>query len=111
MLPAQGQSTTIIIFFLFSSHLVFKNLSFLSTIRVRLIMAMSRTTASALLRTRIAAGRPVTGFPPASAASVAPLLRNHQQVRLQHDGDLGGPGGQEPPPQRPAGADTIKRNW
>lgn len=42
------------------------------------------------------------------AAVATPLRR--MQIRTQMD-DLGGPGGQEKPPSRPAGPDTLKRNW
>lgn len=45
------------------------------------------------------------------AAAATPL--RHTQVRTQMRGkdDLGGPGGQEPPPNSPSGADTLKKNW
>ncbi|OAA41776.1 hypothetical protein NOR_05284 [Metarhizium rileyi] len=36
------------------------------------------------------------------------------QVRhkiIYKDGDLGGPGGQQPPPPRPGGPEAVKRNW
>lgn len=52
---------------------------------------------------------------PASRSSAPHHLRGaaQQQVRTKIQGpdDLGGPGGQEPRPSKPAGPDTMKRNW
>ena len=48
---------------------------------------------------------------PASRAST--LRPGAQQVRTQVRGkdDLGGPGGQQPPPKSPGGPEIVKRNW
>ncbi|KAJ4136385.1 hypothetical protein NW768_003998 [Fusarium equiseti] len=48
-----------------------------------------------------------------------PVVRMPSQIRLAStnpthvhpDGNLGGPGGQQPPPQAPGGPEAIKRNW
>lgn len=48
-----------------------------------------------------------------------PVVRMRSQIRLAStkpthvypDGDLGGPGGQQPPPQAPGGPEAVKRNW
>ncbi|KAH7165709.1 hypothetical protein EDB81DRAFT_754437 [Dactylonectria macrodidyma] len=50
---------------------------------------------------------------PATAPS-APHLRPSQVRFVQHvrdDGDLGGPGGQQPAPSKPGGPEALKRNW
>jgi hypothetical protein len=54
-----------------------------------------------------------------TTAVTAPLRRS--QIRaigakpspghIKDDGDLGGPGGQKPPPQAPGGPEALKRNW
>jgi hypothetical protein len=67
-------------------------------------MAIPRATG--MLRTQIR--RPLVG--------AASPLRSSIQVRAQSgkppDGDLGGPYGQEPPPEKPNGAsDVLQRNW
>lgn len=55
-----------------------------------------------------------TQLRPAAALS-APLLRRAQRrlVATFNAGkeDLGGPGGQQPVPQRPGGPEMLKRNW
>lgn len=51
---------------------------------------------------------------PAAATRTSMLLRNNGvQRRAQTRGpdDLGGPGGQQPPPKNPGGPDAVKRNW
>ncbi|CAM1507891.1 Fc.00g047390.m01.CDS01 [Cosmosporella sp. VM-42] len=51
------------------------------------------------------------------AAVTAPLRRvqirhaSAQPGHLKNDGDLGGPGGQQPPPPSPGGPEALKRNW
>lgn len=70
-------------------------------------MAILRASSGGLLRT--AAGR--RAAPPGRsvlAATAATTPRLH--VRGVKD-DLGGPGGQEPPPEKPSGTDAIRRNW
>ncbi len=62
-------------------------------------MAIPRAS-SGLLRSRIAR-RPV---------AIASPFRNNQ-IRTKITEDLGGPGGQTKPPERPGGPDAIKRNW
>lgn len=48
-----------------------------------------------------------------ASTGAAPLLRGAPQRRpfTQGPDDLGGPGGQEPPPPNPGGADVLKRRW
>ncbi|KAF4977687.1 hypothetical protein FZEAL_5828 [Fusarium zealandicum] len=61
-------------------------------------------TSAAMLRCRI---RPVAG-------AAAPLLRPAQarfQGHVHPEGNLGGPGGQQPPPANPGGPEALKRNW
>ncbi|GJN75676.1 hypothetical protein VFPFJ_08330 [Purpureocillium lilacinum] len=70
-------------------------------------MAILRASSGGLLRA--AAGR--RAAPPGRsvlAATAATTPRLH--VRGVKD-DLGGPGGQEPPPEKPSGTDAIRRNW
>ncbi|KHN94954.1 uncharacterized protein MAM_07181 [Metarhizium album ARSEF 1941] len=44
------------------------------------------------------------------AASRASLPQLRRKV-TRGDGDLGGPGGQQPPPPNPGGPEAVKRNW
>jgi len=65
-------------------------------------MSLSRT--SNVLRTSM---RPLAAHPMRSGAS---MLQTRTKIRGPDD--LGGPGGQEPAPQKPAGRDdAMKRNW
>ncbi|KAK8926994.1 hypothetical protein H634G_02035 [Metarhizium anisopliae BRIP 53293] len=50
---------------------------------------------------------------PAASRATSPRVTAAQ---LRHkitskDGDLGGPGGQQPPPPNPGGPEAVKRNW
>ncbi|KAF7559269.1 hypothetical protein G7046_g4876 [Stylonectria norvegica] len=63
-------------------------------------MSLSRTSA-VLLRTHL---RPSVGTAPLRSQT---RFRSH----LNQGGDLGGPGGQKPPPANPGGPEAIKRNW
>ncbi|KAH7145965.1 hypothetical protein B0J13DRAFT_332552 [Dactylonectria estremocensis] len=51
---------------------------------------------------------------PAAVVLSAPHLRPSQVRSVQHlrdDGDLGGPGGQLPPPSKDGGPEALRRNW
>ncbi|RGP76360.1 hypothetical protein FLONG3_5244 [Fusarium longipes] len=54
--------------------------------------------------------RPVVRIP-----FMRPQLRlastNPDPKHIYSDGNLGGPGGQQPPPEAPGGPDALKRNW
>jgi hypothetical protein len=54
--------------------------------------------------------RPVVRIP-----LMRPQLRlastNPDPKHIYSDGNLGGPGGQQPPPDAPGGPEVLKRNW
>ncbi|UNI18499.1 hypothetical protein JDV02_004766 [Purpureocillium takamizusanense] len=70
--------------------------------------SLPRAAAAGRRTTAPPGGRPVLS--PATAAPTGPHPHQAQQVRGVKD-DLGGPGGQQPPPQKPSGTDALRRNW
>ncbi|KFG78723.1 hypothetical protein MANI_002032 [Metarhizium anisopliae] len=62
---------------------------------------------------RVPAGLLRNHIRPAASRATSPRVTAAQ---LRHkttskDGDLGGPGGQQPPPPNPGGPEAVKRNW
>ncbi|EHK42140.1 hypothetical protein TRIATDRAFT_84109 [Trichoderma atroviride IMI 206040] len=67
---------------------------------------MSARSSTVLFRTAL---RPAF----ASRSAIAPFSTtvSARATTYGHKDDLGGPGGQQPPPRNPGGPDALKRNW
>jgi hypothetical protein len=71
-------------------------------------MAIPRAS-SGMLRSRLRA-RP-TGAAPLGARQTNPSRTTQVRTKATSRDDLGGPGGQQPPPKNPGGPEALKRNW